>query len=585
MREQANDKRAVRDPFQENTAGDFFFGIPDQDGYKKWQIQKEIKLAAHKLTLSGFLTSLSIKIIIRLDVPWNEALLKRSFTSFAKQTYPAYKIILLLPYEQRSKYRQVSSCYDGLKSLAFFVSGPNTGFVEALNEAVNRSDGDFFCCLEPGDVLAENALMKLAESVTTGPKFDFIYSDEDKIDTAGTCYQPRFKPDWSYFFQMGSDYINRACFFSKQSVESAGGFNPEAGDAFVYDMSLRANELGWKIYHIPDVLFHLHQPEEHLYRRYDADIAKKCLSRHLQRKKKDLSFYRPPIAMKFGFPFWQLADLSNKEEVDIIIPSKNCHDITRRCLESLLEKTLHQAYRIILVDNESDEPASRDYYQGISHPKIRVIRISSPKGKFSFSHLINQAAKQSTAPWMLLLNNDTEIIETEWLNRMLACGSFSEVGAVGAKLLFPDGNIQHAGVYLHDSQEGLPWHDYYLSDGNKHSFLFNADLDSERIAITAACMLVRRELFDRIGGFDAYNFGVAYNDVDFCLRLQDEGYKTIYCAGARLIHHESYSRGQVNEPNEGKAFKIRYAHAKNSYLNPNLKSDGSFCLSLPINDQ
>jgi GT2 family glycosyltransferase/glycosyltransferase involved in cell wall biosynthesis len=262
--------------------------------------------------------------------------------------------------------------------------------------------------------------------------------------------------------------------------------------------------------------------------------------------------------------------------VSIIIPTKNNVAVLKPCIESI-KKTSYKNYDVVIVDNESDDPDTLVYLSATTH---RVLRIRNTEIGFSFAAINNRAAQQVKSDYLLFLNNDTEVITPDWLSQMVGFLGLSRVGAVGARLRYPDGRLQHAGI-VHGYYDGMAGPAFKLLPASNHGYLSYTMVARNYSAVTAACMLTRRDLFLELGGFDEHNFSVAYNDVDYCYRLLDDGYRVAYCPAAELIHHEGLSRGFRDNPAEPAAFRKKYRAFRDPYYNPNLSlSDERFALDV-----
>lgn len=350
----------------------------------------------------------------------------------------------------------------------------------------------------------------------------------------------------------------------------AGGMRAGYEGSQDYDFALRATERARHIGHIPRVLYHWRvlpgstassgaaKPES-----FSAGM--RAVQDALDRRGLRAKAYQPDWAAKAACGIFSHAWPDDGPSVAVIIPTKNNVAVLKACIESL-EKTTYKNYEVIIVDNESDDPATLDYLRASRH---RVLSIANPKGKFSFAAINNRAVEQVKADYVLFLNNDTEVITPDWLSQMVGYLSMPGVGAVGARLLFPDGRVQHAGI-VHGYYNGMVGPAFKLLPAWNNGYLSYTKVARNCSAVTAACLLTPRELFLSAGGFDEQNFSVAYNDVDYCYRLSDAGHRIVYCPTAELIHHEGYSRGFADNPAEPARFRKRYADRCEPYYNPNL---------------
>ncbi len=294
-------------------------------------------------------------------------------------------------------------------------------------------------------------------------------------------------------------------------------------------------------------------------------MGERAVAEALSRRGSHGRVVRPEWAVRAGVGIFSHEFPDDGPRVALLIPTKNHRDVLARCLDSLA-RTSYRNYEIVVIDNDSDDLATRDYLARLPH---RVLRISNPGPRFSFAHINNAAARQVDADYLLFLNNDTEVRDPRWLSQMMGYAQLPGVGAVGARLLYADGRIQHAGV-LHGYYDGLPGPAFKLAPATDHGYLSYTVVSRNYGAVTAACMLTPRDLFLEHGGFDSERYAVAYNDVDYGFRLEAAGYRCVYAAGAELLHHEGHSRGFSDDPRETAAYRSQYGDRYERYFNPNL---------------
>lgn len=515
--------------------------------------------------------------VYNVDPKWIE----QAVSSVQDQIYPYWEMCLADDASTDESTKKFLRSIQSMPGINICWREKNGNISEASNSAISMAKGDFVFLMDQDDVLAPNALFELARKLQDDPELDLLYADEDKISTNNIRYDPQFKPEWSYFLLLGYNYINHPTCIRRSLVDEVGWFRKGFDGAQDYDLLLRVVEKTNRIAHIPKVLYHwraisgstaassTEKPAVKI-------AARKALEEHLKRIGQARNIYEPRFAMDNGLPVFQLDGPDTGQEVQIIIPAKDKHELTRKCVDSILEKTTYKNYKILLVDNDSRDPRSKRYYESIEHPKIKVLKILNPEQGFSFSYLMNEAVRKSDSPLVLFLNNDMEVIEPRWLSRMMAYGGFDNTGTVGARLLYPDSNIQHAGILLSCGKDRAPAHAFRGLSSKKLSYYFLAETASEKIAVTGACMLVKRSLFLDIGGFDEDMFPVSLNDVDLCLRMWDKGYWTVYCSGAELLHYEATTRPKEDEPEDLKSFRIKHGLKNDPFYSRNLSRDGCF---------
>ena len=458
----------------------------------------------------------------------------------------------------------------------------NHGISEASNEALTLSTGEFIGLMDHDDELAINALYEVVKLLQEHPDADMIYSDEDKMDTKGKRCDPYFKPDWSPDLFLSNMYVSHFGIYRKNIVEKIGGFRKGCEGSQDYDLILRFTEKTTQIYHIPKILYHWRKIPGSTAVRYEAkgyaDInAVRALEDALVRRNMNGNV----VSGKFPSSFRIKREIKGEPKICIIIPTKDRVETLKTCIESILEKTSYDNYEIVIVDNNSKDDAAIDYLNTIRKvPKI--ITISYWK-TFNFSEINNFAAKQLDSEYILFLNNDTEVISGEWLTAMLEHAQREDVGAVGCKLLYSNNTIQHAGVILGitgtPGQVGVAGHSHKHLPNAAHGYFGRPHIIHNVSAVTAACMMLRKDVFKEVGGFDE-NLAVAFNDVDLCLKIRDKGYLIVYTPYAELYHHESLSRGYEDTPEKQERFlkEVGYVREKwgeiidegDPYYNPNL---------------
>lgn len=392
-------------------------------------------------------------------------------------------------------------------------------------EAGEIAADDWLMLLRPGDQLAEHALYWFACEIRKHHKVALIYADDDEIEAEQRC-RPRFKPDWSLTHLRATDYIGRAVVINGRALAAAGGLTPEnlAGDT--WELLLRVGELaGDRVRHIPAVLMHRDAVDE---------------------KKSAVVIRRVRHPLPKSVPL-----------VSIVIPTRDAVDLLRQCVSSVLAKTTYTRFEIVVVDNGSRDPAALEYLAGIAQlPQVRVLRYDQP---FNYSAINNFAVGKVSCEVLCLLNNDTEVITTDWLEEMVGHLCQEKVGVVGAKLYYPDGRVQHAGDVVGPGGCANHLHQFIARDDP--GYCNRAIVAQELSAVTAACMVTWGALYQQLGGFDEKHLPVAFNDVDYCLRVRHAGFKVVWTPHAELFHHESVSRGKDKSPK-----RLRVARQEVAYM-------------------
>ena len=424
------------------------------------------------------------------------------------------------------------------------------GIAVASNDGIAMATGDYLAFCDHDDVLRCDAVALLSETIRTHPGVDVVYSDHDILEPDGSRTEPRLKPDWSPDLLRSYMYWGHIKCYRASLIRELGGLRAEFRGAEDYDLALRVAERTQHIVHLPEVLYHWRR---HLQstssggaqKQYSIHSGLAALNEHLARSGIEAEASWPELSRTAGVGVFRLDFCPTSfPSVAVVIPTRDRLELLSRCVSTLERTTDYPALEIIIVDNDSAQPETREYLRATRH------RVIASPGAFNFSALMNSAARQTGADYLLFLNNDTEIVQADWLKRMVGFARMDGVGAVGAKLLYPDGRIQHLGVVM--GHEALTGH-YF--QGEKDAADDMGPLSYKRAvrdvaAVTAACLLTPRRLFLETGGFDEIDLPVAWNDVDYCLRLLQKGYRVIVDPDVMLIHHEGVSRGEAKNERE-----------------------------------
>jgi GT2 family glycosyltransferase/glycosyltransferase involved in cell wall biosynthesis len=440
----------------------------------------------------------------------------------------------------------------------------------ATNSAAELARGDFIILLDQDDELTPDALGEIAIYITEHPDADILYSDDDKINMTGDRFAPQFKPDWSPELLLSYMYFSHVFAMRRRLYVEAGGLRAGFEGAQDYDLALRAGELTSNIHHIPKILYHWRVLPGSTAASGDAkpdsfEAGLRAVQEALERRGASAEAVQPQWAADAACGIFAHQFPDDGPRVTVIIPTRNQVAVLRDCIASLA-RTTYKNYEVVIIDNDSDDAETLAYLEEAGH---RVLRIASPGGRFNFAALNNRAVEQIDADYVLFLNNDTEVVAPRWLSQMVGYLGLSGVGAVGARLLYADGRIQHAGI-VHGYYNGMAGPAFKLLPASDHGYLSYAMVTRNYAAVTAACMLTRRELFISLGGFDEQQFAVAYNDVDYCYRLRAAGRRVVYCPAAELVHHEGHSRGFIDDPAEAAAFRRQHGKLCDPFYNPNL---------------
>lgn len=552
------------------------------NNYYKWILKNEPNNDDHKkieAESKNFLYNPKISIIIPV---WNtdKKWLCKAIDSVLQQSYTVWELCLVDGNSSKPYIKRILSDYtkkDNRIKVKFLSE--NKGISGNSNEALSMATGDFITLLDHDDEIAPFALFEIVKFLNQNPDLDYIYSDEDKIDTDDKRFEPFFKPDWSPDLLLACGYTNHLSVYRKVLVDKIGGFRIEYNGSQDYDLLLRFTENipDDHIGHIPKILYHWRQIPGST----SIDpFAKNSLVVNVAKKALEDAIKRRGIKGKVVDGLWPssyrvIREINGNPKISIIIPTKDKVNILKKCIDSIENKTTYKNYEIIIVDNNSNEIQTKDYLKNLKH---KVIQFNE---KFNFSKINNIASKEATGDYIIFLNNDIEILSPDWIESMLEQAQIPEIGAVGAKLLYPDGSIQHAGVILGmspDQATGIAGHIFNKFSYKDNGYFGFINVIKNYSAVTAATMMVRKSVFDELGGFDE-KLSVCYNDVDLCLRMRKKGYRIVYTPYSELIHHESQSRGCFVDINEAKYMVNRWGDIlkHDPYYSPNLALDNYNC--------
>ena len=479
--------------------------------------------------------------------------LEQMILSVKEQTYPHWELCIVNASRGEDGMEQVLGRYAGgderirVKNLE-----ENLGIAGNTNEALEMARGEFVGLLDHDDLLAPQALFRIAEALTADPQADAVYTDEDKVTTdLSEHFQPHFKPDFNLDLLRSNNYITHFFVVRTRLASEAGGFRKEFDGAQDYDFIFRCTEEAKKVLHVPEVLYHwrTHKAstaDNPASKMYAFEAGKRAIEAHLARcgqegtvsLRKDLGFYRVEYPVQ-GEPL-----------VSILIPNRDQKETLEKCLNSIWEKSTYKNYEILIVENNSSSPEIFNYYREIE--KRPGVRILTWKEGFNYSAINNFGEKSAAGDYLLFLNNDVEVINPGWIEELLGNCQRKEVGIVGAKLYYPDDTIQHAGTVI--GIGGIAGHAFLNMPRSRTGYLHKASLQMDLSAVTAACMMMKRQVFKQLGGFEE-RLSVAFNDVDLCLRTVQAGYLVVYNPEVELYHYESKSRGAEDSEEKVRRFQ------------------------------
>ena len=510
-----------------------------------------------------------------------EAFLRQMIESVLNQTYPYLELCIADGSGENISVEKVVKEYQAKdQRVRYQRLEKNEGIAGNTNAAIRMATGDYLALFDHDDLLAPTALFEVASTIEKD-KADVVYTDEDKVTSdLKEHFQPHFKPDFNPDLLCSNNYICHLFVVKRSLALKLGGQDPAYDGAQDYDFIFRCTEEAEKIVHIAKILYHwrVHQAstaDNPTSKMYAFDAGKRAIEAHLQRigakaevsHTKDLGFYRVKYQVQ-GNP-----------KVSIVIPNKDEKETLKKCLESIWQKTTYSNYEIILVENNSTTREIRDYYQELDGKNgVRVVYWDK---EFNYSAINNFGISYAKGEYILCLNNDITVISPEWMEELLANCQRPEVGIVGARLYYPDNTIQHAGIVL--GMGGCAGSLFVGLARSRGGYLHKAALQQDLSAVTAACFMVKKEAFEKVGGFEE-KLAVAFNDVDFCLKVRHAGYLVVYDPYAELYHHESKTRGYENTEAKKRRFQeeIEYMRChwmpdilRDPYYNENLSLKAS----------
>jgi len=559
------------------------YDVTTLDPYQLW-------LAEHALTpesirrLREEVQPLAYQPKISIVMPVHnteETWLRRAIESVKGQIYPHWELCI---YDDGSTAEHVSRViaeYSRQEERIRALTSPkNRGISAASNGALSLAAGEFVGFLDHDDELTPDALCEVVKLLNTRPDLDLIYTDEDKLTVDGRRVEPFFKPDWSPDLLLSMNYITHFAVLRRSVVQEIGGFTEGVEGSQDYDLFLRVSEKTQRIGHLAKPLYSwrkiLGSTASYTGAKPHAHTAgRQALKEHLKRLR-----IAGEVVDGLVTPFryrvrYKIAD---RPLVSIIIPIRDRVELLKRCLESIAEKTTYPHFEIIILDNQSEEPDTLAYLAGLAQTVI------SAPGPFNYSHLNNVGAAAARGEFLLFLNNDTEVITGEWLEALLEHAQRRLVGAVGAKLLFPNGTIQHGGVIL--GHGGFANNAFCGQPDDIPGYSCLTHVVRNCSSVTGACMMIRKQVLQEVGGFDE-NLAVAFGDVDLCLRLREKGYSVVYTPHAVLHHLESATRKWLHPMTDEDYVRKRWGMLLlqgDPYYNPHLTLE-RFDFSLRILDK
>jgi glycosyltransferase involved in cell wall biosynthesis len=511
-----------------------------------------------------------------------ERWLRRAVDSVREQVYDSWELCLADDASTEPHVRPLLERYAAEDPRIRVVFRAENGHIShASNSALELARGEFVALLDHDDELAPDALAEVALLLASQPDADLIYTDEDKIDEDGRRYTPYFKPDYLPDLLTGQNCLSHLSVYRTALVRAVGGFRPGYEGSQDWDLALRVIDRTTpdRVRHIPKVLYHWRAisgstAREVSEKDYSLDAARRALLDHFARR--GIVVEVRPVRGNH----WQIVyPLPTQPPlVSIIIPTHNAAALLRTCVASIFARTDYAPYEIVIVNNRSDDPATLALFGELTQePNVHVIDYDAP---FNFSAINNFAVRQARGDVLCLLNNDIEVITGRWLEEMVSHALRPEIGAVGAMLYYPNLTVQHAGAVL--GLGGVANHAFLNHAHGTEGYMNRARLTQNYSAVTGACLAIRRAVFEQVGGFNETDLPIAFNDIDFCLRVHAAGYRNLWTPFAEFFHHESASRGKEDTPEKQARFANEVAYMRRTW-GPMLDHDPAYNLNLALN--
>ncbi len=557
----------------------------DAGDYARWIARNDTLSGLDRALIRGHIASFrqkpKVSIVMTIDRA-DAAHLGEAVASVRGQLYEDWELCIVGDAAVAAAMRTTLEQLAGEDARIRPVFGQaNSSVAACRNAALATASGDWIVPMGHDDMLSEHALYLVAAAIESDSDLAIVYSDEDRIDKGGLRSLPFFKPDWDPDLFLGQNLIGQLGACRSDLVRRSGGLREDFEGAEDRDLALRMLDStpGAKVHHIPFVLYHRRRTDDALHPTAPsgaAAAAQRAVNEHFTRTGEDAAAiptgHLDHLRIRRGLP-------AERPLVSIVIPTKNQCALLRTCFDGLLNRTGYAPIEIVVVDNGSDADDARAFLADIRRrPNVKVVEDAR---RFNFSRLVNLGVAASSGEICVLLNNDVDVINTDWLDELVSHVIRPEVGAVGAMLYYADDTVQHGGVIL--GINGVAGHEHKHAPRGSHGYFGRLGLAHQLSCVTGACIAIRREVYDALGGFNERDLTVGLNDVDFCVRLRLAGYRIIWTPHAELYHYESISRGRATATAEGSArhaAEVAYVRRQwgpvldgDPYYNPNFTLD------------
>lgn len=572
-------------------------GVPPVEPYQRF-VEQNMPDAIDVVALRRECGELKYTPLLSVIVPTyntNEGFLRECLDSVLAQVYENWELCIVDDASTDKRVRKIVKEYASRDArIKYRFNKKNQHIAGASNDAVSLASGEFLCLFDHDDMLWPHALLEVAKALNIDKSLDFIYTDEDKIsENRHHHFAPFFKPDWNPDFMYSVNYITHFSTIRTSVFHEVGGFLEKYNGAQDWDLFLRVTHHTPRIHHIPKVVYSWRVHDQSTAKSTDAkpyvvEAQRSAIEDDLVRKGYNLDDVS--VSQNAKHPGYWVVEHALKGDplISIVIPSKDQYNVMKRCIDSIYAKTTYNNFEVILVDTGSTDKRVWRYYDAIkeAHNNFKVVEWNEVP--FSYVRSCNEGARQASGEFLMMLNNDTEVITPDWLERLAGDAQRPGVAAVGPLLFYPDGeHIQHAGVGV--GLGGVAANSFSMMTltqpltQTQHLML---NTKHNMSAVTAACMMVRAEVFREVGGFKE-EYRITYNDVDLCLRFLEAGYVNIFTPHVQLLHHESISLGTPEEQTKRDTKEMRDAMSlfkkdwakyvsHDPHLNPNFNKENSF---------
>ena len=568
-RDQSQDKPFVEVLLEEY--GLLFAYHPTAVSYQEWIETVEAPGLPSDSDVQRMMSAFAVKPLISVVVPvynTDPTYLKACIESVRAQSWPHWELCIADDASPKAHVRDILTEFMAKDARIKVCFRQTNGHIcEASNSALALAGGEFIALLDHDDELVRHSLLFMVAAINDVPDAQVLYSDEDKVNDKGQRFDPHFKGDWNPDLLFSQNYVSHLGVYRRDLLQRIGGFRAGVEGSQDHDLLLRClpHIKDRQIVHVPRVLYHWRATEGSTAlsaeeKQYSTDAGVRALRDYFAQNGPD------GVAVERGLPphtyrvIWPVA--TPAPLVSLLIPTRDKREVLEVAVRSILNKTTYLNFEIAILDNGSVEPETLQWFESVqrNEPRVRVLRYDSP---FNYAAINNFGEKHARGSVIGLINNDVEVISPGWLTDMVGHVCRQDVGCVGAKLYYSDGTIQHGGVIL--GIGGVAGHSHKYAPANDHGYFRRLLLTQAVSAVTGACLLVRRDVYREVNGLDEQNLAIAFNDVDFCLKVRQAGYRSIWTPYAELYHHESISRGSEDTPEKAARFQAEAEFMKKKW--------------------